>query len=122
MVKGFFSKQQLPNWKNITVEPTIAHGLGFKTESSNFYVISDKKKGINEESTPESIKKRLHRKKPLFRGVYCEAGIENVKDILSDLQKYCELTGMPGLVFLNGKEYNTQPQIVTSRSKNSKTA
>ena len=119
MLKDLFKKKELPNWTNITVNPIIAQALGFKSKASTFYLISDKESKIDLSFTTQvadnSVKEAFHKKRPLFRGIYCSAGMESTADIQADLQKYCDLTGQVGLVVLNGLECKLQPYNMKNR-------
>ena len=94
-------------WQDITVPSPIASKLGFKTTMSGFYVVGDKD-GFPMDMAPEAIKRQTKRK-PAFRGVFCDAGMEMIEDIKADLQKYCDLMGMSGLTRINGKDIEVIP-------------
>ena len=109
---GFFKKHsesQGPYVTDITVNPALRKGLGFKTELSTFYLISDEWTAEAKTLDKDSPCAGILKKRPKFRGVYCEPGIENVMDIRFDLSRYCALTKQFGLVMLNGKEFTQSP-------------
>ena len=104
---------------NITVGPTMGKAMGLKTEGSDFYLVADEMIPYEDVSNiPDDTKKKLCKKKPAFRGVYCSPGYcDSIPDILADLQKYCDVTGQPGLTFFYEKEYNLQPQSSNIQSQ-----
>lgn len=104
-------ENEKPVWMKITVGPTVGKAIGLKSKGSSFYLVADERIPYeNIFNIPNDIKEDLRKKKPDFRGVYCSATFGHIPDILSDLQTYCDMTGQPGLTFLNGEEYNLQPQ------------
>ncbi|MDY6407574.1 MAG: hypothetical protein SPL08_02565 [Pseudomonadota bacterium] len=101
-----------PVWMRITVGPTMGKAMGLKSKASSFYLVADERIPYEDTSgIPDYVKENLREKKPDFRGVYCSPDVGSlIPDILADLQKYCDVTGQPGLTFIGGKEYNLQPQ------------
>ena len=101
-------EKDTPYIYEITVPPILRKSLGFKSTLSSFYLVSDEQMPQRETRYKEVILQNLTSNKD-FRGVYCSAAIEQIADIRSDLKKYCDLTGLIGLVRINGNDEKINP-------------
>lgn len=113
-------KEQTPNVYNITVPAILRQELGFKTKMSNFYLVTDDVMPQEISSYQDILLKENLKGKKDFRGVYCSPGVEMVSDIMSDLNKYCQLTGKMGWVVINGENKIINPAIQTMQRLNPK--
>ena len=110
---GFFknhSESKGPYVMDITVNAALREALGFKTKTSVFYLISDQPVEGTEDLGEKGHCAEFLKKHPKFRGIYCDAGMENTTDIRLDLNRYCKLTNQFGLVMINGKEAIQSPE------------
>lgn len=110
MLKNILTRYQNkgPFVYDITVSSLLSEKMGFKSNQSSFYFITDK--NLRQEEVPHK-KEILQEIKKDFKGVYCSAGIEKVEDIRSDLKKYCTLMSCTGLVKINGREETIDPNL-----------
>lgn len=110
MLKNILARYQNkgPFVYDITVSPLLSKKVGFKSNQSSFYFITDKYLGQEEVPHKKAILQEI---KKDFKGVYCFAGMENIADIRSDLKKYCTLMSCTGLVKINGREETIDPNL-----------